>query len=271
MRIALYIFLLFPILSFGSEIKFVQTDSIKGKFDNFSVDNLGRIYVTQEDVLIQFSAQLDTLFTASLKSIRPSYIQSAKSFRTLLFDYERSIIKFLDNTLTDIHQDVDLINLDIQQPHLVCESFAGNGFWILDAGSNRLIKLNEKFEAVVTAENIANMFDSKEFKVDLPTQMLETNEYLYIAFPAYGVAIFDVFGTYINSYACDPANIASFGKYLIVRTATNKLEIVPVTGLLEPEFVYNLPEGVIDFAYSREKVYLLKEDGISIGQFQKFE
>ncbi|OIQ37323.1 MAG: hypothetical protein BM555_01035 [Crocinitomix sp. MedPE-SWsnd] len=271
MRLLLLILLILPALSKGAEIKFVQSHLIKGQFDNFSVDNLGRIYVNKEDVLIQFSSKFDTLFTASLKSIRPSFMQSSKSFRTLLFDYDRSVIKFLDNTLTDIDEDVDLVNIDIQQPHLVCESFVGNGFWVLDAGSNRLVKLNEKLEVSVTAENIANLFDSKTQKYDLPSQMLETNEYLFISYPGYGVALFDVFGTYINSYPCNPKNIGSFGNHLIVQTEEAKMHIVQLNELLEADYIYQLPSGVSDFYYTRERLYLLTNEGISIGQFKKFE
>lgn len=139
---------LFVILTFGSllqaqQLKFVAQDSVPGNFSSFSVDNFGRIALVKNDVIISFSNKLDTLFSTSLKAFRPFSIESSKSFRTLVFDQERSVIHFLDNTMTDIHGEIDLVNLDIQQPWLVCESFGGNTIWIFDAGAMRLIRLNE--------------------------------------------------------------------------------------------------------------------------------
>lgn len=255
-------------LAFG-QVTFVATDSLQGKFDHFSVDNLGRLYTVKSDVIVQFSATLDTLFTASLKSFRPSTIESSKSFRTLLFDEERSIIKFLDNTLTDHHEDIDLINLDIQQPLLVCESFVGNGFWVLDVASSRLVKFDQNLNQILITENVLNLLNPDDNQSDLPIQMKESNDYLYIAIPKVGVAIFDAFGTYVNLYPTHPKRINCFGDHLMVLTEANELEIIPITNILEPNFVYALPKGVRDFYYSNTKVYLLKENGVYIGSFKK--
>lgn len=263
-KIGLAIFLLSCISVFGQEIKFSCTDSIKGEFDNFSVDNFGRIYLTKEDVIVQYSNQLDTLFTASLKTIRPSSIESSKSFRTLLFDKDRSVIQFMDNTLTDIHGEIDLVNQDIQQPILVCESFGGNTIWILDAGGFRLIKMNEKLEKVLITENLTTIFEDEEE----PIQMQESNDLLFVLIPNRGVAIFDVFGTYMKLYSCDAKAIDAMGNYLFVQTDST-LEIIPNEGILEPEYVYHIDSDIIGFSYTREKVYLHKKKGLYVGQFVK--
>lgn len=253
----------------NAQVTFVASDSIVGKYDHFSVDNLGRIYTVQSDVLVQFSANLDTLFTASLKSFRPSSIESTKSFRTLLFDDERSLIKFLDNTLTDHHEDIDLINLDIQQPLLVCESFVGNGFWVLDVASSRLVKIDQNFNQILVTENVLSFIQNQSKSADLPIQMKESNDYLFIAVPKLGVLIFDAFGTYVNTYPTQPKRINCFGQHLMVLNDSNQLEIIPITQWLEPNFVYDVPADVIDFYYSNSKVYFLRPGGVYIGAFKK--
>ncbi|MEO9532276.1 MAG: hypothetical protein ABJG68_11230 [Crocinitomicaceae bacterium] len=253
-------------VGYAQNVSFNISDSLKGEFDNFSVDNFGRIYTTKEDVIRQYSSELDTLFTASLKSIRPSYIESSKSFRNLIFDYERSVIKFLDNTLTDVHDDIDLIDFDIQQPQIVCESFAGNGFWVYDGGASRLIKFDENLKQAVVTENIQAFLKSTAENL-IPTQMIETSDYLYVSFPNYGVAIFDVFGTYINTYHTAPKRIDALGKNLIVLSELNTLEIIPMDGLLEAAYIYDIPVEAVDFAYTKQKVYFLTQKGITIGQY----
>lgn len=248
----------------AQDVKFQCTDTLTGNFDRFSVDNFGKIYVVKKDVIIVFSEELDTLFTTSLKTIRPTSIESSKSFRTLLFDEERSVIQFLDNTGTAIQDEVDLVNLDIQQPILVCESFGGNTIWILDAGNLRLLKINDKLETVLITENLNTVFDGDS----LPTMMKESNDLLLMLIPGKGIAKFDVFGTYMDIYPCQADAIDVRQDHLFIKSA-DTLQIVPLNGIMEPEFVYQIPTGVIEFAYTREKVYLMTKEGILIGHYAK--
>jgi hypothetical protein len=248
----------------AQQVEFQLKDSLIGEYEKVSVDNLGRIYLVKNDIVVQFSKELDTLFTTSLKTIRPTSIESSKSFRTLLFDNDRSVIRFLDNTLTDIHGEIDLVSLDIQQPILVCESFGGNTIWVLDAGSLRLIKLNEKLEKVIITENLVSIFGNK----DLPIQMKEANDMLYVLIPKIGVAYFDVFGTYLGMYDCDVESIDALDNHLLLRTKT-ELHIISNKHLLEAEFIYKIPDGIIDFVFTNQKVYLLKKTGLYMGQFAK--
>ncbi|MCB9225278.1 MAG: hypothetical protein R2780_00575 [Crocinitomicaceae bacterium] len=260
----LFVFSIAAFFSNGQKVQFENSDSLMGEFDQFSIDNFGRIYVTKGDVIIQFSNQLDTLFTASLKTIRPTSIESSKSFRTLVFDQDRSVIQFLDNTLTDIHGQIDLVNLDIQQPILVCESFGGNTIWVLDAGAFRLVKLNANLEKILITENLLAVFEGEE----LPIQMKEVNDLLYVLIPNKGIALFDVFGTFMDIYPCNARSFDAMGQHLFIQTE-NSLEIIPTEGVMEPEFVYPISGEVISFAYSREKVYLHKKEGLFIGNFIK--
>lgn len=263
-RLSFILFFTFNLTVFGQDRVFVPTDTIKGQYDQFSVDNLGRIYLTQEDVIIQFNKELDTLFSASLKSIRPSSIESSKSFRTLLFDQERSIIQFLDNTLTDIHGDIDLVNQDIQQPVLVCESFGGNTIWILDAASLRLIKMNEKLEKVIITENLVSIFD----ETTLPSKMMEVNDLLYVMIPNKGVALFDVFGTFMELYECDPISIDAVDDYLLIQT-DESLNVISTKAILELESSFDYPSGVIDLEYTHKTVFFLMQDMLLIGKYEE--
>jgi len=171
-------------------------DSLHGLFTNFSVDNFGNIYTTNKDVLVKYSPKLKMLFSASLKSLLPTSIESSKSFRVLIFDKERGIINFLDNTLTDVKGEIDLADLDVLQTVLVCESFNGNSFWVLDEGGQQLLKVNQNLDIITRVDNLNYLFKDRTS----PIQMFEHNDELIIHFPGYGVALFDVFGTYIQFY-----------------------------------------------------------------------
>lgn len=250
-------------ISFSQEMKLVFKDSILGKYSHFSVDNFGRVYLCRNDVILQFSNQYDTLFSTSLKQLTPSSLESSKSFRTLVFDQERSVVHFLDNTLTDIHGQIDLVSLDLQQPILVCESFAGNTFWVLDAGSMRLVKLNENLEKVIQTENLVTLFDAD----DLPNQMLESNDFLFVSIPGKGVGVFDVFGTYIRFIEMDCERIDVLNNYLLVK-AENIVQAIPTETFFVTDVRYELPSDVIDFRFANSKVYVLREKGLFIGEYE---
>ncbi len=234
-----------------------------GNYSHFSVDNFGRVYLCKNDVILQFSNQYDTLFSTSLKQLGPTSLESSKAFRTLVFDQERSVVHFLDNTLTDIHGEIDLVSLDLQQPILVCESFAGNTFWVLDAGSMRLVKLNENLEEVSQTENLVSLFDGDR----QPDQMIESNDFLFVSIPGKGVGIFDVFGTFIRLLRMDSDRIDVLNNYLLVKS-DSVIHTIPTDTFVDSDFTYPMKGIVIDFSFANKKVYVLKEEGLFIGRYQ---
>lgn len=256
------IILLISFRSHAQEFKFELTDSVKGNFSTFSVDNFGRIMLVQNDVIVSLSNKLDTLFSTSLKSFRPTTIESSKSFRTLLFDQERSVIHFLDNTMTDIHGEIDLVNLDIQQPWLVCESFGGNTIWIFDAGSMRLIRINENLEKVMIIENLSTVLNGGE----LPVKMMEANDRLFMLIPGSGIAIFDVFGTYMTTIPCKSKTFDVFNGYAL----TLEQERIRATAIQfdgNPDQIFPISFEISQFKFTSEKVYFLTPQGLMIGKF----
>ena len=262
-RIFLFLFCL-PIfqLAFGQSHQFIAKDSIIGKYDLFSVDNLGRTNLCRNDIIIQLDKTKDTLYAASLKTMRPSQMESVKTFRTLVFDKDRGVISFLDNTLTDINGEIDLMQLDILQPILACESYLGNSFWVLDAAQRNLLKLNSKLVIQTRTENLYQVFDYE----NPPTQMLEYNDFLYILIPDEGVAIFDVFGTFIKLYKTKATSIGVYDRYLLLQTG-NKIEAIANKTFKSTDLIYTIPKGVKQFYFTHDKIYLLKQKSLLIGQF----
>lgn len=266
MNLKNYIFilsLLFLQVIHAQSYYFQKTDSIKTKIDAFSVDNFGRISFIQNDVIVCVSSTLDTLFKTSLKSFRPNYIESSKSFRTLLFDRERSIIHFLDNTMTDIHGEIDLINLDIQLPWLVCESFGGNTIWVLDAGAMRLMRINENLQRVQLTENLNLYFEDN----NLPTAMMEAHDKLFMLVPEKGILIFDLFGTYIKTIASKTDAFDVYNNFLMV-VEDSTLRAIPLMIELGDEQIFNLNFEVKQFEFKQDKIYCLTDEGLYIGNFR---
>jgi len=246
----------------AQKIELKLTDSIIGEIDYFYVDNIGNIYLSNQDIMFKLdSKKYDTLFSSSLKSITPQYIEASKNFRVLIFDKDRSTIQFLDNTLSSFSDDLNLFNLDLVQPILVCESFNGNAFWILDAGTLRLLKVNDKFEVINQIDNLSFLKEMDE----LPTKMMEYNDKLYLFIPNQKILVFDAFGTFLKSY---PFKYDDFSvhKNLILAYKKSYFDFISLPFFdLKFSYLFDL-NPVKAFQVSVQKLYVLNNSGIFIYQ-----
>jgi len=246
------IFLKF-LIGFSQSDKIVLTlnDSINSNSTIFSIDNFDNIYTTSKDVIVKYNSKLDTLFSTSLKSFIPSSIESSKSFRNLLFDSEKGSVKFLDNTLTEVYSEFDLIDQDILQPVLICESFNGNAFWVLDEAGMQLVKLNQNLEVIMRIDNLSYLFENKE----TPIQMFEKNDQLYIHFPNKGVAIFDAFGTFLKYLHIKSDWIDVQNNYLFSLN-NNRIEILEFPFLDKISVLDFTSIKISSFVNQKEKFYV---------------
>lgn len=244
---------------FSNELNIEFKDSIHGSFTTFSVDNFNNIYLVKADELIKLNSDFDTLFTGSSKLVIPNYIESSKNFRILLFDKERGQVQFLDNTLTKLTESFDLYSLDIVQPLLVCESFNGNNFWVLDGGNLRLLKINEKFEIVDQIENI-NSFSKNN---GTPTQIKEMNDRLYILFPNEFILVFDVFGSYIKRI---PFSGNSFNIQNNILVSKNKETFKFITlPFLEVEYILDIKlPNIKEYKWVDDRFYFRSNTAFSV-------
>ena len=239
-------------------------DSIHGKSNEFSIDNFDNIYITTNDVILKLNSNLDTLFSTSLKSFFPSSIESSKSFRNLVFDDEKGTVMFLDNTLTEVYSDpvtvgFDLTDLDILQAVLVCESFNGNTFWVLDEANMQLVKLNQNLEIVTRIDNLNFLFENKES----PIQMFERNDQLYIHFPNNGLAIFDSFGTYLKYIPIKSKWIDIQNNYLLSLN-DNQITILELPFIDIVSILSFKNNGIKSFVIQKDKIYIQSDNSITI-------
>ncbi len=258
------LFFFIPFICESQEYEWVLQDSIQKKIDHFSIDNVGNIYMSHKDVIVKLSPKLDTLFSGSLKAISPQYIEASKNFRLMLFDKERGVVQFLDNTLTDISGVLDLYALDVVEPILVCESFNGDSFWILDAGAYTLLKVNQKMEVINQIDNLRFLSETKK----RPSQMLEYNDRLYVLIPNESILVFDIFGTYLKTIPYSGTWMDVHGKNILSYTYPNyTLYTYP---LMDQQASYFLPvKSVLGYRFSQKKLYFHTKNGLMIYKLTK--
>lgn len=165
---------------------------IKTKFDFFTTDNIGNIYIVKDDELIKylptgkFFARYSNLKLGSI-----SFVDATNPLKIILYyrDFQQMI--FLDNQLSVNSEIVSLEKLGYEQTDLVCAS-NNNSFWIYNKQNNELHRFDENSKRITSTGNLKQVLQD-----DLnPNFMTEHNGYLYLNSPATGVYVFDIFGAF---------------------------------------------------------------------------
>jgi len=248
----------------GQVLNISQKDSVVGDFTAFSVDNVGNVYLSHQDVITKLDMNLDTVFSTSLKAHFPTFIQAVKNFRILTFDQERGIIQFFDNTLTPLTDGLNLFDLDMVQPILVCESFNGNSFWVLDAGTLRLLKVNEAFKVITEIENLSFLTSSESH----PTEMVEYNDLLYILIPNQYILVFDAFGTLIKKLPAKTQWISIYKNAILQFNFPNFQFISALFNNSELACKWPL-SNIMSFHISNKFLYVLTKSGFFRGKINQ--
>lgn len=110
-------------------------------------------------------------------------------------------------------------------------------------------------------ENLASVFSSGEF----PIKMMEAHDRLFIQIPNSGIAVFDVFGTYITTYPVTAKTFDVFNNYLLTYSDL-KIAARPIDFDGRESMTFD-SQDLIQFKFTTEKVYLLTTSGLYIGTY----
>lgn len=194
MKKLVYIFLLLS-LSGLAQGKFKHVKTIEGPVDFFTTDNQCNIYVVSGNELSKYDKSGKLLYKFSNKKYGAiSFVDASNMLRILVFykDFAQAI--FLDNTLSLNTEPVSFDKLGFLQTTLVCESY-NSGIWVYDPQNFALVRLSQTYEKLQQTANLSGLLN-----VTLePNLMMEHDNKLYVANPASGILIFDVYGTYFKT------------------------------------------------------------------------
>lgn len=173
-----------------SELKL--TTHIDGSFDVLITDHIGRVYLTQGHELFLYSSEGKLMYQFSdLSRGEITDLDVRNPLKLLLFYPDYAQIRFLDNTLSETQEIIELNNLGLELTQLACTSF-DNGFWLYDPVSFRLVRYDQSLSVTNDISNI-NVLTQLDLN---PNQMVEHDSWLYMNDPNHGVFVFDSFGTY---------------------------------------------------------------------------
>ena len=174
---------------------YVETRQISAAGDFIRSDELGNVFLVDDNQLIKHNSSGEVLHTYSnLYSGNISFIDTHDPFKILVYYEAFGQVEFLDQSLSLTSSTISLSMLNMSLATLVCASYQG-AFWVYDPGNFELVRVTQGLEI---GERSGNLQQVTGFTPN-PNYMLERDNYLYLNDPAKGILIFDKYGSYYKT------------------------------------------------------------------------
>ena len=171
---------------------YVETRQIEVKGDFIRGDELGNVFLVNNNELIKYSPEGKVLNTYSnLYSGDITFIDTHDPFKILVYYRAFGQVEFLDHTLSLASSTIDLNMLGLSLATLACASYQG-AFWVYNPVNFELVRLNAGLEI---SDRSGNLQAVTGLTLD-PNFVLERDNSLYLNDPEQGILIFDKYGTY---------------------------------------------------------------------------
>jgi hypothetical protein len=161
--------------------------------DFILTDAIGNIYSVKGNNITSYNNEGQKLFSYANPFMgNISYVDVKDPMRILLFFKDFNKVVFLSNKLAELGSPIELDNAGYSGVSICCNSHLG-GFWLFDSQTLQLVHLNLNLEAVHKGTVLSNIFKNTQ---ELPIQLIEDNDMIYMSLPKTGLLIFDKFGAY---------------------------------------------------------------------------
>lgn len=174
---------------------FKSIRTIQGDFVNFTVDNLGFLYLLNSDnQLKKIGGNGDSIgIFNDVKRYGKLYsIDVSNPLKVLLYYKDFSTIVVLDRFLSNVNV-IDLRSQGIFQARAIAQSF-DNNIWVFDEQESKLKKVGEDGRILSESTDMRLVFDS----APLPVKIIDEDKFVYLYDPAKGMYVFDYYGALKN-------------------------------------------------------------------------
>ncbi|MBC7863189.1 MAG: hypothetical protein IAF38_09455 [Bacteroidia bacterium] len=247
------------LLSFSGESKWKRMFTIKYAADFFTTDNIGNIYVIQNDEMVKYNANGDLLKKYSNKKLGKIFsVDASNALRVLVYYKDFSVLVILDSQLTQNGENITLEIMQLEQSDLACNSFQ-NGIWLYNRQNAELVRLDENLTKVVNTGNL-NRILSTELH---PNVLIEYNGYVYLNDPANGILVFDIYGTFYKTISIKGLSAMQFNELEIYYFQNKRMEDYHTKELWTVDLP--LPDtSVISARVEKGLYYMQFKDSVSV-------
>jgi hypothetical protein len=246
----------------ASAADFVLTLTISQDIVDFSVDNLGNIYVINRDnQLKKLSPRGDSLavFNDVRRYGKIGSIDVTNPLKILVYYRDFTTIIELDRFLNLINT-IDLRTLNILQAKAVGLAY-DNNIWVFDELDAKLKRIADDGTLVDQSTDFRQLFDT----VPDPVAVLDRDGLVYLYDTARGVYIFDHYGT-LKTHL-DFSGWKDFhviGKNLLGRDEMKFYRYQQATLNLQEEPIPSAYQGASHIHITPMNIYVLKKTGLGV-------
>jgi len=251
-----------PPVQQGSMGDFALTLRVSQDIVDFTVDNLGNIYVLNSDnQLKKLSAHGDSLavFNDVRRYGKITFIDATNPLKILVYYREFTTVVELDRYLNLINI-VDLRKQNILQAKAIGLAYENN-IWVFDELDAMLKRVRDDGTLVDQTTDFRQLFDS----VPDPTIICDRGDLVYLYDPAKGVYIFDHYGTlktHLDIRGWRDFNV--IGKNLLGHDDRAFFRYEPGTlNMLEQPIPADY-QGAIRIDITPTVIYVLKKTGLEV-------
>lgn len=249
-----------------SDTTFKTERVISGEFTDFTVDNLGNLYVVnQTGQLKKMSPKGDSL--AVFNNVRQygkiHFIDVSNPLKVLLHFKDFGTIVILDRFL-NTRSTIDLRRNQLFQVKSIGQSY-DNNIWAFDEMESKLKRIGEDGRIIDQSVDFRQLFDS----TPSPGFIVDQNKFVYLYDPARGAYIFDYYGTFKNRIRfLGWTDFTVIGNTILGRDANVLYKYEPGTLNLQQ---YNIPAAMQDarkIKITPTNIYLLREKHLEVFSYR---
>jgi hypothetical protein len=240
--------------------------TVNGNIVNFTVDNLGFIYLLSSDnQLKKIGTDGDSIGVFNdVKRYGKLYSMDVSNpLKVLLFYKDFSTIVVLDRFLSTVNV-IDLRRQGIFQTRAIAQSF-DNNIWVFDEQESKLKKIGEDGSILSETTDLRLVFDT----APSPVKIIDQDKFVYLYDPAKGMYIFDYYGALKNQIRLlGWKDVQVIGKNIVGRDEHNFYSYELGT--------LNMKQRVLPGAISKaekirimpQAVYVLGDSGLQVYAYQ---
>jgi hypothetical protein len=239
-----------------------QVALIKGDIIDFTIDNLGNIYlVNRDNQLKKINIKGDSLgvFNDIRQYGKVYSIDATNPLKVLLFYKDYGNIVVLDRYL-NVRNTINLHKANVFQVSAISQSY-DNGIWLYDPQEAKLKKLNDEGNIVDQSADFRLFLDAVPF----PVQIVDQDRLVYLYDPEKGLYIFDYFGTLKNKVALlGWQDFQVVGGKVFGRKRNTLEQYQPGILSLKEQSLDHILGGVVKIKISLNNLYCLKDGVIKV-------
>ncbi len=174
-----------------STIVFKYFKTIQGEFKNFSVDNLGNIYlINSSNQIKKLNNNFDSVavFNDTRQYGNITQIDVNNPLKILIYYAEFSTVLVLDRFL-NVRNKIDLRKQNIFKASTITLSY-DNYIWLFDEFENKLKKVSDDGSVLIESNDFRMVLDS----LFVPEAIIDNDGMLYLYNPSKGLIISDYYG-----------------------------------------------------------------------------